>query len=142
MVTGRIGVNFMTDISSRPVSPVNGQPLPRGKPFEQGEQQREIARKAGKKSAQVKKARKTLREELFALLDERLTDKKTGKKVSTRQAISAAMVKQALGGNTKAYEIIRDTIGEKPVEKVEQKIDVDYRQSVEYVKNLMKGTEE
>ena len=104
--------------SDRPVSPVNGQPLPEGRRFQRGEQQRELARKAGRKSAQVKAERKTLREELLALLDEKLTDKSTGKKVGTREAISAAMIKQALSGNTKAYEIIRDTIGEKPIENV------------------------
>lgn len=108
----------MTDTSKRPVSPVNGQPLPRGKPFEQGEQQREIARKAGKKSAQVKKERKTLREDLLTLLREEITDKNSGRTMGTQAALSAALIKQALSGNTKAYEIIRDTIGEKPVENV------------------------
>ena len=128
--------------SDRPVSPKSGAPLPIGRPFEAGKEAQEKGRKGGKRSGQVRLERKTLREELLALLDEKVRDKSTGKKVGTRQAISAAMIKQALSGNTKAYEIIRDTIGEKPVEKVEQKIDVDYRQSVEYVKNLMKGTEE
>lgn len=105
-------------MNDRPVSPVNGQPLPEGRPWRTSEQAREAGKKGGRRSAQVKAERKTLREELLALLDEKLTDKSTGKKVGTRQAISAAMVKQALSGNTKAYEIIRDTIGEKPVENV------------------------
>ena len=108
----------MTDTSKRPVSPVNGQPLPRGKPFEQGEEQREIARKAGKKSAQIRKERKTLREELLTLLREEITDKKSGRVMETQAALSAALIKQALSGNTKAYEIIRDTIGEKPIDNV------------------------
>ena len=126
----------------RPVSPVNGQPLPRGKPFEPGERAREIGRNGGRKSQKKAKERKTLREDLLTLLREEITDKKSGRVMETQAALSAALIKQALSGNTKAYEIIRDTIGEKPVEKVEQMIDVDYRKSVEYVKNLMKGTEE
>ena len=105
--------------NDRPVSPVNGQPLPIGRePYKAGEEARENGRKGGKKSGQVRAARKTLREELIALLDEKITEKNSGRKVGTREAISAAMIKQALGGNTKAYEIIRDTIGEKPIENV------------------------
>lgn len=90
----------------------------------------------------MQKERKTLREELLVLLGEEVTDKNTGRVMATQAAISAALIKQAISGNYRAFEIIRDTIGEKPVEKVEQMIDVDYRKSVEYVKGLMKGTEE
>lgn len=123
----------MTDTNKRPVSPVNGQPLPRGKPFEPGEQQREISRKAGKRSAQVKKERKTLREELLMLLSEKQEDGRTG-----QASMSVSLLQQAIKGNVKAYEIIRDTIGEKPVEHVEQvNIDVEYKRSVEYIKNIM-----
>lgn len=107
----------MTDTNKRPVSPVNGQPLPRGKPFQQGEQQREVARKGGKRSAQVKKERKTLREDLLELLKADITAK-DGRTMQTQAALSTALIQQALKGNTKAYEIIRDTIGEKPVENV------------------------
>lgn len=108
----------MTDTTKRPVSPVNGQPLPRGKPFEQGEQQRETARKGGRKSAQVRAERKSLREDLLLLLKEQITDKNSGRQMETQAALSAALIKQALSGNTKAYEIIRDTIGEKPVDNL------------------------
>lgn len=108
----------MTDTSKRPVSPVNGQPLPRGKPFEPGDRAREIGRKGGKRSKQVQKERKTLREELLVLLGEEVTDKNTGRVMPTQAAISAALIKQAISGNYRAFEIIRDTIGEKPVEKV------------------------
>ena len=46
-------------------------------------------------------------------------------------------------GNVKMWELIRDTIGEKPVEKVEQvNIDAEYEQSVEYVRRLMEGNDE
>ena len=104
----------------RPVSPVNGQPVPDGSEyqFEQGDKQREIARKAGRKSGEIRRARKTLREELLALLSEQITDKNSGKKVAAQEAMSTALIRQAVQGNTKAYEIIRDTIGEKPMETV------------------------
>ena len=101
----------------RPVSPVNGQPLPRGKPFQQGEQQREISRKAGKRSAEVKKERKTLREDLLrVLMNMDIPD--NGQMVPVQEALSVSLIKSALNGNVRAYEIIRDTIGEKPVENL------------------------
>lgn len=89
-----------------------------GKPFEPGDRAREIGRKGGKRSKQVQKERKTLREELLVLLGEEVTDKNTGRVMPTQAAISAALIKQAISGNYRAFEIIRDTIGEKPVEKV------------------------
>ena len=73
------------------------------------EQRRENARKAGLASAEAKKKRKTLREELIALLE---TEQYQSK-------ISLSLIKQAVDGNTKAFEVIRDTIGEKPNEKLE-----------------------
>lgn len=102
----------------RPVSPINGQPMPEGHPpFEAGEEARENGRKGGQKSGEARRARKTLREELLALLTQDITDK-NGRQMKTQTAISASMIKQALSGSTKAYEIIRDTIGEKPIDKV------------------------
>ena len=41
-----------------------------------------------------------------------------GKRKTVQEAITASLVKQALEGNTKAYEIIRDTIGQKPADAV------------------------
>lgn len=102
----------------RPRSPVNGVPLPEGHaPWKPGEEARENGRKGGLKSGEVRAARKTLREELLALLTQDITDK-NGRQMKMQTAISASMVKQALSGSTKAYEIIRDTIGEKPIDKV------------------------
>lgn len=101
----------------RPRSPINGQPLPEGHQWKTSEEAREAGRKGGVKSGEVRRARKTLREELEALLTEEITDK-NGRRMQTQKAISASMIKQALTGSTKAFELIRDTIGEKPVDKV------------------------
>lgn len=74
---------------------------------------REIGRKGGINSAIAKRARKTLREELIALLESE----------DIQQKMSVSLIKEAIDGNkagsvTKAFEVIRDTIGEKPVEKI------------------------
>lgn len=72
------------------------------------EDQRKIRSAGGKRSGEVRRARKTLREELLALLSDG----------NTQNKISTALIDEALNGNVKAFETIRDTIGEKPVDKV------------------------
>ncbi len=82
-------------------------------PIKKGELSKEEAKKRGQKggikSGEVRRARKTLKEDLLFLLEQG----------DTQEKISVAMIKQALKGNVKAFAMIRDTIGEKPVEKQE-----------------------
>lgn len=96
-------------------SPKNGVPLPRGTPFTKDDKR---ASNAGKKSGEARKKLRTLREELEILLSEEKTDK-NGNTMTVQTGITTAMVQQALKGNIRAWESIRDTIGQKPVEKVE-----------------------
>lgn len=101
-----------------PVSPVNGVPLPEGRRFEPGEEQRERSRRAGKRSGEVRRQRKTMRQELEYLLTEEIHDK-NGKAMNTQKALGTSLIKAALNGSVQAFIAIRDTIGEKPVEKVD-----------------------
>lgn len=102
----------------RKPSPVNGVVLPEGKMFQPGEEAREKGRRGGKRSAEVRKARKTLREEMLDLLQ--VTSKDSdGIEHTQQEYIAAALIKEARGGNVRAFEAIRDTIGEKPVEQRE-----------------------
>lgn len=71
-------------------------------------EQRAIAAAGGKASGEARRARKTLREELLLLLSEG----------NTQQNVSVALIQKALEGDTKAFEVLRDTIGEKPTEKI------------------------
>lgn len=73
------------------------------------EEAREKGKKGGIKSGEARRARKTLKQELLCLLEEG----------NTQQKISLALLKQALKGNVKAFALIRDTIGEKPIDKQE-----------------------
>ena len=88
--------------------------------FKSGEQAAINGQKGGKASAAAQRARRTLRDELKTLLSMPTIDKDTGeqKESTVQEALTVALVKQALKGNTKAFEIIRDTIGEKPTEHV------------------------
>lgn len=72
------------------------------------EEQRQIAIKGGKKSGEVRKARKTLKEELLLLLSQG----------NMQQKISLSLLQQALNGNVKAFEVLRDSIGEKEPERI------------------------
>ena len=84
------------------------------KPFNEmtEKEQREIARKGGIASGKARAERKTLKEELLLLLSQG----------DTQERISLSLIREALGGNVKAFETIRDTVGEKPVDKVENEI--------------------
>jgi hypothetical protein len=72
-------------------------------------EQRKIAKMGGIKSGEVRQARKTLKEELLLLLD----------KDDNQTNLTVSLIQKALAGDTKAFEIIRDTIGEKPTDKQE-----------------------
>ena len=72
---------------------------------------REISKKGGIKSGESRRERKKLKEELLLLLSEGDNNRK----------MSIAIFERALNGDTKAFEVIRDTIGEKPKEEIEVK---------------------
>lgn len=68
---------------------------------------RERGQKGGIASGEARRARKTLKEELLLLLSDG----------DIQNKISIALLKKAQKGNIKAFEVIRDTIGEKPKEE-------------------------
>lgn len=70
---------------------------------------RECGRKGAIKTNEIRRARKTLKEELLAILSNG----------NTQERMSLSILERALGGDVRAFEVIRDTIGEKPVDKVE-----------------------
>lgn len=93
--------------------------LKKGKATQFGAHGDSTAKECQKKSTEAQAERRTLKEGLLLLLNEQFQDKDgktTGK--TTQDAIIAGLVKRAVSGDTRAFEIIRDTIGEKPVETV------------------------
>ena len=82
------------------------------------EEAQKNGRKGGKASGKKKQERKTFREGLLLLLNEPvLKDGKPSDK-TTQDVVIAALVKRAISGDTRAFEMIRDTIGEKPAQDV------------------------
>ena len=91
------------------------------KPIRTTERARELQEKAAQKQRENIARRKTLKETLLMMLEEG----------NTQDNITLALLQKALNGDTKAYEVIRDTVGEKPTDKIEQsgdsKLDVNIR---------------
>lgn len=72
--------------------------------------------KGGKASAEARRQKKNLRLALEMLLEKDFKDKE-GKIVTGAEAITAKLFQQAMNGNVKAFETLRDTVGQKPIER-------------------------
>lgn len=82
------------------------------------EEAQAIRSKAGIASGKKRRDKKNLRIALEALLEKIQTDPETGKRGTGAQLITAKLFQQALEGNVKAFEVLRDSVGQKPIEKV------------------------
>lgn len=74
-------------------------------------------RKGGQKSGKARRAKKSLREAMQILMEADLTGK-DGKTMTGTEAMAAKAFQAALKGDWKAWELVRDTAGQKPVERV------------------------
>ena len=94
------------------------------------EQAREYGRRGGIASAKKKKEREAFKESLEMLLQlpapevainqiKKQMPKIKNKDLNCQNAVLVGMVLAAIKGNVKAAEMIRDTIGEAPTQKVE-----------------------
>ena len=99
--------------------------MPRGNPQNlkpnserTAEEVKALTRKGGIASGKARRDKKNLRIALEALLEKKQTDPETGKRGTGAELITAKLFQQALEGNVKAFEVLRDSVGQKPVEKV------------------------
>ena len=118
----------------------NNANLEKGKAtqFKAGEEQAKIASKGGKASAAKRREKKTMEQSLQILLnlavsDSTLTDpedgdtfnKVKGKNLTVQDKMLVEVIKKALKGDLKAIEFLRDTSGQKPIDKKNVKQDVN-----------------
>ena len=103
------------DEKGRFMSPVNGQPLPKGKPFVAGELR---AKEAQKNSVASRKERGDLRKLCQIWMEEEVATGKDGEKITGGQMMVRVAVKEVAKGNSKFWELLRDTAGFKPIDKV------------------------
>lgn len=91
------------------------------------EEARERGRKGGIASAKARAEKKQLKELLELALSQ---PSEIGEGEDNYTAITVSLIQRAIQGDTKAYEVIRDTLGQKPTEQTQMdltaKIEVDY----------------
>ncbi len=101
---------------------------------------RENGAKGGKASGEARRAKRDLRKALESLLEKEFKGK-GGETLSGAEAIALKQMEKALKGDTRAFEVIRDTAGQKPVDKVVvSEIDPDVVREVE--KMVLEGNDE
>lgn len=82
------------------------------------EEAKKISSKGGINSGIARRQKKLLRDTLEDILNSKSSSGKT-----YQEEISIALFKAALNGDTKAYEIIRDTVGQKPIDQIRAEIE-------------------
>ena len=90
------------------------------KPFTSNQSREEAAKngqKGGIASGRARAEKRDLRKALELLLEQTYTDKK-GVTRTGAQAITEKLFSEVMKGNVRAFEVLRDTVGQKPVEKV------------------------
>ena len=75
--------------------------------------------RGGKASAEARRRKRDLRNALEALLEKDFKDK-NGNRISGTEALATKLFEKAMKGDVRAFETLRDTVGQKPVEKIEQ----------------------
>lgn len=95
------------------------------------EEQREIQKKAGIASGKARREKKMFQEAVLNALKAKDTD---GMTMLEKGVV--AVIERMLKGDTKAFEVLRDTAGEKPTEKVEASVT---NENKELLKEYMDG---
>lgn len=110
------------------------------------EERQEIGRKGGLKSGESRKARKTLKETILAMMTQELDPRKLeemGIDIETlngdytlQNAVVSAMFREALNGSEKAAQLLRDTIDEAPASRQEIRQEVITQDDLKTIDNL------
>jgi len=108
------------DEKGRFVSPINGQPVPdspasKAQRFQTGG---ERARQAGIASGAARREKGDLRKLCQLWMEEEVATGKDGEKITGGQMMVRVAVKEVAKGNPRFWELLRDTAGFKPVDKV------------------------
>ena len=96
-------------------SPVNGQPVPEGRPFVTGDSR---AREAQRKGVESRREKADLRKLAAAWMETDVGKDKEGKPMTGAQMMVMVAAKEISKGNPRFWELLRDTAGFKPVDKV------------------------
>lgn len=86
----------------------------------------EEQKKGGIASGEARRRKRDIRLALESLLEKDYTSR-DGTTISGAEAIALKQMERAMKGDTRAFEVVRDTVGQKPVEKI---IVAEVKQSV------------
>ena len=104
-------------------------------------EQREIQQKGGIASGEARRRKRDIRLALEALLEKDISDK-NGNVMTTTEAIALKQIEKALKGDTRAFEVVRDTVGQKPTDKIDLTVNDDSAKEMdEYFARHSKGTD-
>lgn len=78
----------------------------------------EEARKGGRRSAETRARRKTIRDAFEAICAKQYTDA-NGNQIDGVTAMCMKQFQAAMNGDTRAFAVIRDSLGEMPVQRIE-----------------------
>ena len=89
------------------------------------EEQKKIHSAGGKASGKARRNKALLRDCINILMEQKVLDPESGKKITGAEQLSVNLWLKALSeGDTakaaRAFEVLRDTSGQKPAEKIEQ----------------------
>ena len=93
--------------------------MPEGRRFTK-ENAKECGYNGGKASGEARREKKLLRDCLNELLSSEITDKNGVTRTGSEAAVVKLWRKFMKTGDPRIFEVIRDTAGEKPIDKVEQ----------------------
>ena len=136
--------NNISNISDKPKSKRGN--INNLKPVLTKEEARERGRRGGLKSGEVRRNRKTMKDTILELIQKEVSTEKyggdssiLGDKATLQEIILASMIREASNGDTKAMQLLRDTIGEQPVNRQEITQEVITKDDTELMDSLKKS---
>lgn len=95
-------------------------------------EQRAIAKKGGLASGESRRSKANLKMALERLLENNWLDEATGETLTGAEILALRLFEKAMKGNVKAFEMVRDSSGQKPVDTISfQEIDPETVAEVE-----------
>lgn len=87
------------------------------------EEQKKITSAGGKASGKARRNKAMLKDCINILMEQKVLDEETGKKITGAEQLSVNLWKKAISEMdtakaAKAFEVLRDTSGQKPIDKV------------------------
>lgn len=101
---------------------------------------RENGRKGGIRSGEVRREKANLKKQLQVFLEAEATKDKNGEPLTGAELMVKVAVREMAQGNPKFWELIRDTAGFKPIDKI-QVAEID-QNDIDEVEAMVLATEE